>query len=97
MFTILGRQLIRGLVVAGSAAGVAVQEAVGAEADVELRLAEAAELIALALILGFFALAAAVFGVAGSSGHRNNVALSGGVGNVPLVTRWTIINLIADF
>jgi hypothetical protein len=62
-------------VVAGVAAGFAVHEAVLANADIELRLAEAAELIALALSLGHFALSAAVLGLAGSSGHSSNVAL----------------------
>jgi len=79
-------KLVRGFVVAGRAAGFAVHEAVGADADVELRLAEDAELVALALIFRHFALAAAEFGVAGSRGHENNVALGCGMGNVPLVT-----------
>ena len=60
--------------VAGVAAGFAVHEAVLADADVELRLAEAAELIALALSLGHFTLSAAVLGVAGSGRHSSNVA-----------------------
>jgi hypothetical protein len=71
---------------AGVAAGFAVHEAVLADADVELRLAEAAELIALALSLGHFALSATVFGLAGSGRHTSNVALGGSMGNVPLVT-----------
>jgi hypothetical protein len=78
--------LFRGFVVASFAAGFAVHESVLADADVELRLAEATELIALALRLRHFALAAAALAVGGSGGHRNNLALGGGMGNVPLVT-----------
>ena len=75
--------------VAGVAAGFAVHEAVLANADVQLRLAEAAELVALALSLGHFALSAAVLGRAGSGRHSINVALSIAFGNVPLVTNKT--------
>jgi hypothetical protein len=77
-------------VVAGVPAGFAVHEAVFADADIELRLAEAAELIALALSLGHFALSAAVLGLAGSGRHSSNVALSTASGNVPLVTGKTL-------
>jgi hypothetical protein len=76
-------------VVAGVAAGFAVHEAILANADIELRLAEAAELIALALSLWHFALSAAVLGLAGSGRHSSNVALSIASGNVPLVTSRT--------
>jgi hypothetical protein len=38
------------------------------------------------LSLGHFALSATVFGLAGSGRHISNVALGGGMGNVPLVT-----------
>jgi hypothetical protein len=38
------------------------------------------------VIFRHFALAATKFGVAGSGGHRSNLALSGETGNVPLVT-----------
>ena len=81
-----GAASVGGFVVAGAAAGFAVHEAVFADADVELRLAEDAELIAVAVIFRHFALAATKFGVAGSGGHRSNLALSGETGNVPLVT-----------
>ena len=54
------------LVVAGGAAGFAVHQAVGADAGIDYRLAEAAELFAFTLIFRLFALCAAVFGVAGS-------------------------------
>ena len=74
------------LVVAGFAAGLAIHQAVGADANVELRLTEAAELIADALVFRHFTLAAAVLAVAGSGVHANNVALLGTGGNVPLVT-----------
>jgi hypothetical protein len=65
--------VVGGFVVAGGAAGFAVHEAVFADANVELRLAEDAELIAVAVILRQFALAATKFGVAGSGGHGSNV------------------------
>jgi ABC-type spermidine/putrescine transport system permease subunit II len=67
--------LLRSFIVAGAAAGFAVHEAILANADIELRLAEAAELFALALRLRALTLRATVIGVAGSSGHRNNVTL----------------------
>jgi len=74
------------LVVAGAAAGLAVHEAVLADADFEYGLAEAAILVALALVFCHFALGATVFAGAGSGGHRSNLALRGVMGNVPLVT-----------
>lgn len=80
------RRLIGGFVVAGVAAGFAVHEAVPANADVELRLTKAAELLALALSFGHFALAATVLGVAGSCGHSSNVAPGAAGGNIPVVT-----------
>jgi len=81
--------LIRGFVIAGGAAGFAVHEAVQTDADVECGLAEATVLIALTLTFGHFALGATGFGLAGSSGHVNNVSAAGrdgecAVGNVPL-------------
>ena len=68
-----GGNLVGGLVIAGGAAGFAVHESVFADADVELRLTEDAELIAIALVFRHFALAAAKFSVAGSGGHCINV------------------------
>ena len=81
-----GVDLVGSFVVAGGAAGFAVHEAVFADADIELRLTENTELVAFALIFRHFALAAAQLGGAGLGGHRSNVALGCGVGNVPLVT-----------
>jgi hypothetical protein len=78
--------LVGSFVVAGDAAGFAVHEAVLADADFEDGLAETAVLVALALVFRHLALGATGLGVAGSCGHENNVALSGGMGNVPLVT-----------
>jgi hypothetical protein len=77
---------VRGLVIASAAAGLAVHEAVLAEADLEYGLAEAAVLIALALVFCHFALGATAFGGTCSGGHRSNLALWGAMGNVPLVT-----------
>jgi hypothetical protein len=65
-FTLGNGFLLGGFVVAGVTAGFAVHEAVRADADVELRLTEAAELLALALGFGALALGAAVFAWAGS-------------------------------
>jgi hypothetical protein len=59
--------------VAGSAAGIAVHEAIVAKPDVHGGLAKAAELLALAGTLGHLALRAAVFGSSGSGGHNGNV------------------------
>ena len=70
-----GADLTGGFVVAGGAAGLAVQEAVLAEADFEHGLAEAAVFVALALRFRHFTLGASVFGGARSGGHRNNVTL----------------------
>ncbi len=81
-----GTTCVGGLVVAGGAAGFAVHEAVFTDADVELRTAEAAELIALAGVFRLLALGAAEFGLAGCRGHTSNLALSGAIENMPLVT-----------
>jgi hypothetical protein len=67
--------LVGSFVIAGVAAGVAVHESVLADSDIEHGLAEAAVLIALALRFRHFTLGATVFGLAGSGGHKNNVAL----------------------
>lgn len=61
--------LIGGFVIAGSATGLAVHQAVLTDADVECGLAKAAVLIAFALTFWHFALRATGFGLAGSSGH----------------------------
>ena len=78
--------LVRSLVIAGVAAGFAVHESVLTHADIELRLTEAAEFVALALSFGSFALRARVFAGAGSGRHISNVTPSQKMGNVPLVT-----------
>lgn len=77
---------IRSLVVACGAARLAVEKAILAKADIELRLAKAAEFIAFALQFGLFALTATKFSIAGFVGHRNNVERLNLGGNVPLVT-----------
>jgi hypothetical protein len=78
--------LVGGFVVGGGAAGFAVHQAVLTDANVKLRLTEAAKFIALALSLRHFALGATAFGAAGSGGHTSNVAINGDTGNMPLVT-----------
>ena len=62
-------------IVAGFAARRTIIQPVLAEADVNLTLAQAAILFALALLLGQLALHAAVFGFGGSGGHEQNVDL----------------------
>ena len=74
--------LVRGLVVAGGAAGLAVEEAVGAEPDIHHRLAEAAEFFALTRTFRLFALRAFVFGGPGSVAHEATVTQESGDRNV---------------
>lgn len=82
----LSQTLVGGFVIAGVAAGLAVEKAILAKADVDHGLAETTILVAFALVLRHLALGATEFSGAGSGGHKNNVAPDGGVGNVPLVT-----------
>jgi hypothetical protein len=70
-------------VVAGFAAGGAVHEAILADAYVNLRLTEAAILLAVAFVFGHFALHAAVFCFSGR-GHAETLAL----GLFPGKYRW---------
>jgi len=79
-------RLVGSFVVAGPTARFAVHKAVGTDADIELGLAEAAELIALALSFRHFALRTTEFGLAGSGGHRNKVVEAAELGNVTVVT-----------
>ena len=72
--------------VAGAAARFTVHEAVVADPDIELRLAEAAELIALALRFGHFTLGATIFGAAGPGRHGGNLSRNNVFANVPKVT-----------
>jgi hypothetical protein len=67
--------LIRGFVVAGFAAGLAVHQPVGADANVDRCLAEAAEFFALAAVLRFLTLRATILGGAGSGRHEARLAL----------------------
>lgn len=78
--------LVWGLVVAGLAAVFAIHQAIGADADIDYRLAKAAELIAIARTLGHFALRTTIFGGAGSSAHETNLARLGSLGKMTLVT-----------
>ncbi len=57
--------LILRLVVAGLAAGRTIEKAILAEADIDLRLAEAAVLLAFAALFAHLALHAAVLGFGG--------------------------------
>ncbi len=76
-------RLIGRFVIAGGAAGFAVHEAVGADADVAAGLAEAAEFLTVALAFRSFALEAAEFGGAGCSGHRFKIRQSLATGTCP--------------
>lgn len=71
-------RLVRGFIVAGSAAGLTIHEAVGTDADIHEGLAEAAILFAFAAALGLFALRAKILGVTGCGAHGANVARGGG-------------------
>ncbi len=70
----LPRVSVRHFVVAGFAAGLAIVEAILAEANLQLRLAGAAVLFALAAVFRAIALHAKVFGFSGGSGHIRNVS-----------------------
>lgn len=69
--------LVGSFVIAGATARFAVHKTVLADADIELGLAKAAELIAFTLRFGHFALATTRFTAGGSGGHRNKVARAG--------------------
>jgi hypothetical protein len=81
----MGNGLIGGFVVAGLAAVFAVHQTIGANADVNYGLAEAAEFIAVARTLGHLALGTTIFGGAGSGAHESNVARLDGRGKMTLV------------
>jgi len=66
--------LVRGFVVAGCAAGLTIQQPVGAESNINQRLAQAAIFFAIATALRLVALRATVFGGTGSGAHGANVA-----------------------
>jgi len=73
---------VGGLVVAGRAAGLAVQQTIVAKTDVHDGLAEAAEFFALAGGFKPFALGAFVTGGAGSGAHKCNLSWAAGGRNV---------------
>jgi hypothetical protein len=77
--------LTRGLVVAGRAAGFAVQQAVRTQANVDYGLAEAAVLLALTAIFRLFALGALAFGRTGSCTHEINVTRGASLRKMTLV------------
>ena len=65
--------LVGRLVVAGGAARLAIHQSVNAQTNVELRLAENAELLAIAAFLRLLALGADNFAKAGFRGHGCSV------------------------
>ena len=73
-------RLVGNPVAAGVPARRAVIEAVAAEADINLSLARAAVFLAFALVLGGFALHAAVLGFGSGGGHGRTLARGGGQG-----------------
>ena len=68
------RRLLRGLIVAGLAAVLAVHQSVVAHADVGYGLAQAAEFFAFTRIFRLVALCAVIFARTGSGAHKPNVA-----------------------
>lgn len=78
--------LISGLVIAGCPAGNAVHQAVGAEPNIELRLAEDAELLAKAAGFDLFALCATDLGSGWFARHGGSLVLSSSAKNVTKVT-----------
>jgi hypothetical protein len=79
--------LVGGLVVAGGAAGLAVKQAIIAQADVRDGLAEAAEFFALARSFNLFALSAFVARGAGAGTHGFRLARVVREGNVTSVIK----------
>jgi hypothetical protein len=82
---IVAGPLIGRLVVAGFAAGIAIHQAIGANADIDYGLAETAVLFALATVFRLFTLRATVFCGAGSGAHGANVARPGEHAKMTLV------------
>lgn len=74
--------LVGRLVIAGGAAGLAVHQSVGADADVECGLAEDAEFIAFTGVFRLLALCTFDLGRTGSVAHAQNVAQEAGSWNV---------------
>jgi hypothetical protein len=74
-------------VIARFAAGLAVIQAILAQADFHQRLAEAAVFFAVAAVFRHLALHAAVLPVCRRGGHGRTVARPAGKRKVPLVTR----------
>lgn len=81
----LCRNLIGHFVVAGAAAGFAVQQAVLAKTNINDGLAKDAVFLALTLMLGLLALCAANFAGTGSSAHKVNVPAAPAVQKMTLV------------
>jgi len=69
-----GQDLARDSVIAGFAAGVAIVQAILAEADLHLRLAKTTVLFTVAAFFRPLALEAAVLGLGTSGGHGQTVA-----------------------
>jgi hypothetical protein len=75
--------LVRGFVIAGGAAGLAIHETIGANADIEDCLAQAAILLALAAFFRLLALRAAISGGTTSGAHTANLACYRGLPKSP--------------
>jgi hypothetical protein len=83
--------LIRGFVIAGATARLAIHQAILADPNVERGLAQAAEFVAFAIVFRHLALSTTVFSAAASVrrsvGHSINLAPSCQAENIPLVTQ----------
>ena len=77
--------LVDGFVVAGCAAGFAIHESIGAQTDVDYRLAQATEFFAFTRTFCLIALRAFVFGGTGPCAHEDTVARIGGAAIMTLV------------
>ena len=82
----VGFRSVGGLVIAGGAAGLAVHQAVGAQADVELGLAQNAELLTPATGFNLLTLGTTDRGAAGFGGHEGSVVCLRPGKNVTKVT-----------
>lgn len=89
--------LLRCLVIASGAAGFAVHQAVGADADVEHCLAKAAILLALAVGFRLLTLRTTVLRGTGSGTHEANLARSAETRNVTEVTELGASKSVADW
>ena len=80
-------KLFAGFVIAGFAAGVAIHKSVGANADVNHRLAQATIFLAVAAVFWLLTLCTSIPRGTGSRAHAANVACDGAPLKMTLVMR----------